>query len=206
MNNIYSKYFHNSGPPRGKRGFTLIELVITIVLFALVAGLVISFITYMSNFDSQNERMLRFIEQSQSAREEVDFWFSAYDRQGCSVAAYGDAPQSEGTAAVLARASVGGREYRIYRTMYTPAEGSATDVLVFEYPPDGQYHGAAEGDLRVARVECAALGRIALYDMEGWTFTETTDENVVRFTIDMHVDPSASYACEIVMAAQGEAA
>lgn len=56
------------------RAFTLYELIISIVLFALVASLVITFITYMSAFSEKNSAATQRVREQLALRKEIDFW------------------------------------------------------------------------------------------------------------------------------------
>ena len=67
------------------RAFTLYELIISIVLFALVASLVITFITYMSAFSEKNSAATQRVREQLALRKEIDFWFSAFDAENYSL-------------------------------------------------------------------------------------------------------------------------
>lgn len=57
------------------RAFTLYELIISIVLFALAASLVITFITYMSAFSEKNSASTQRVREQLALRKEIDFGF-----------------------------------------------------------------------------------------------------------------------------------
>lgn len=63
----------------GKRGFTLVELVIVIVLLVLVVGLIASFVTVTSRFVTANNQIVAFGEQATDVRDALSLWLSASD-------------------------------------------------------------------------------------------------------------------------------
>ena len=68
-----------------KRGFTLVELMVTMALLAVVAGGVVLLIVAMGNFSDGNSAKVKRINRALEIREQIDFWFSAMDSEGFSI-------------------------------------------------------------------------------------------------------------------------
>lgn len=62
-----------------RNAFTLYELIIAIALLAVVAGVVLSFVSFMGDYTSRNEVMVEQNNQTLALRREVDKWFSYFD-------------------------------------------------------------------------------------------------------------------------------
>ncbi len=189
---------------RGRRAFTLVELVITMALFALVAGLAVAFISYMWKFNRSNDATLRFLETVQDLREETDMWFSAFDSAATDIQTYGAEPRNgEDGRAVLAAAQDARGEYTIYSALEPDRTGGFLLTFVFEYPPDGLYHGTLETNRRVIRLLGDGIASVSYYDYGGWHFSENDDtEKKLRFGISLKVT-GETFVCEIAAATGG---
>lgn len=62
-----------------KRGVTLYELVIVMLLTALISGLVISFSVFLSDYIDKANDMNRTVGEVSTARRAVERWFSYFD-------------------------------------------------------------------------------------------------------------------------------
>lgn len=185
---------------RGQRnrtgGFTLYELVITIGLFALVAGLVISYIGFMTDFSRSNRALSDRTSQLTAIRREVDYWFSAYDG-GYAVTV---PPEEESEGELVLAYAVGNGRYEMRLALIPDASGAFTRTLVCEYPPDAMRGTLnADGTLRQARIECPNVLSVRLTERtDGWTFDDTA-EGGLRFGVDMRVS-GRQIACEVTYA------
>ena len=157
------------------RAFTLYELVISIVLFALVASLVITFITYMSAFSEKNSASTQRVREQLALRKEIDFWFSAFDAENYTLSL-----ERDGNRLLLAS----DRE--------TGDDGIKT--FVFTYPSVT----VVGEDVITGRVKCSHISAVyfTVYP-EMPVFTLGEGEKSLRFTINTIVKP-AMYACDIV--------
>ncbi len=206
-----SKTLHIRGRRRGKAAFTLVELIITIVLFAMVAGLVIAFISFMTRFNDENDEITGFVDQSAELRAEVDFWFSAFDAPQYSVTVYGASPAAgsagvpEG-AQVFATAERAGAQFSVYFVLQADPGAEEGELFrrafVFEYEASGRYHGSVEtnvlgAQVRRQRVFADSVSALALYRQDGWEHVEEEDARTVRFIVRQHVAPQL-FACEIL--------
>lgn len=63
------------------RAFTLVEMVITIGLVALISSLVISFVVYMDKAQVRNVEYDSFLSQLEDVRSEIDFFVTAGDER-----------------------------------------------------------------------------------------------------------------------------
>ncbi len=183
---------------RTQKAFTLVELVITIALFALVAGLVISYITFMNRFTDQNEEISDRVEQASDVRRQIDLWFSYFDQTAYTVTL-----PEDGSA--LAVAEGGGQSYSLTLSVTQPEDGGArTAVLSAQFPARSGYNDSAvqedgtvtESD--AARLSCNAIGAVLLWNGENWSFDSEgeREDNALRFLIDCRVT-QCTYACEI---------
>lgn len=189
---------------RGQRnrtgGFTLYELVITIGLFALVAGLVISYIGFMTDFSRSNRALSERTARLTEIRREVDHWFSYYDTSGVSVTA---APEAEDTGeTVLAAASAGAVSYEIRLSLLPDTSGKDTFVqaLLFFYPADSGRGTVNADGRRVVRIDCADIKTMRILSAADWEFDDAADDgDALRFTVPMRVTGQL-FACEIAYA------
>ena len=62
-----------------RNAFTLYELIIAIALLAVVAGVVLSFVSFLGDYTSRNDLMVEQSNQTLALRMEVDKWFSYFD-------------------------------------------------------------------------------------------------------------------------------
>lgn len=62
-----------------KKGFTIIELVITLGVFAIVGTLVTGLVVMASNFTTEQNRISNTMREIDESKEMVINWFSKYD-------------------------------------------------------------------------------------------------------------------------------
>lgn len=181
---------------RFRRAFTLVELIIAIALFSIVAGLVISFITYISGFSAKTEAQSDRVSALAQIRSEVDYWFSAFDCTDYKITSGLD-----GTVLVQAVSSaetgVSGAVYGIYFE-----KGEKENTAVFTYPQE-----FGRGTVQEGSAGSAAVVRINAYTYTGIRIEEQTDnydytaasesEDSFRFTIYLRVS-GRTFACEIL--------
>lgn len=63
-----------------KKGFTLVELVITLTLTALVSGMIVSFCVLINDRVKKNSRMTTQLEELTFLRTFIERWMAEYDR------------------------------------------------------------------------------------------------------------------------------
>ncbi len=167
------------------RAFTLYELVISIVLFALVASLVITFITYMSAFSEKNSASTQRVREQLALRKEIDFWFSAFDAENYTLSL-----ERDGNRLLLASDRETGESYSV--TEEVSDDGIKT--FVFTYPSVT----VVGEDVITGRVKCSHISAVyfTVYP-EMPVFTLGEGEKSLRFTINTIVKP-AMYACDVV--------
>lgn len=189
-----------SGKRNSRRAFTLYELVITIGLFGLVAGLVISYISFMTDYSADTEALSERTARLTEIRREVDHWFSYYDTSGVSVTA---APEAEDTGeTVLAAASAGAVSYEIRLSLLPDTSGKDTFVqaLLFFYPADSGRGMVNADGRRVVRIDCADIKAMRILSAADWEFDDAADDgDALRFTVPMRVTGQL-FACEIAYA------
>lgn len=176
-----------------RRAFTIVELIITIALFSIVAGLVISFIIYISGFSAKTEEQSDRVSALAQLRSEVDYWFSAFD-----CADYEITSGSDGTVQAVLSGESGatGAVYGIYFE-----KGEKENTVVFTYPQE-----FGRGKVQEENTGSASV-RINAYTYTGIRIEEQTDnfdytagsgsEDSFRFTIYMRVS-GRTFACEIL--------
>ena len=188
-------------PYKQRRGaaFTLVELVITMALFAMVAALVIAYVAFMSDYTERNQDNSQRSEQLTTLRMEIDRWFAWFDNADYTI----ELP-AEGDI-FLVRASAGGRNVYTLSLTLLPVEtdeGSLdyqlANALCAEYPVSAPY-GQEEDGLRRAYIVCSTVQSVGFTNYSAdWSHTEDgSDALVLRFMIDLHVT-EGTYACEIV--------
>ena len=167
-----------------KRAFTLYELMIAIALFALVAGVVLTFVSFMGrNVENSDYSVVRNSE-TLDIREELDFWFSAFDKQDYTFS-------TDGTAVVSAT-HTDGTVYSV--TLVTSVvDGNVVPQLRFGYP-ESIYHGETVGQFNYVYVDCSTVDYIVIKP-----FDQQVDivSKSLRFVIDCRV-LQAQYLCMIV--------
>lgn len=176
-----------------RRAFTLVELIIAIALFAIVAGLVISFITYISGFSAKTEAQSDRVSALAQIRSEVDYWFSAFDCEDYEITS-----GSDGT--VLVQAVPSGEAGVLYEIRFE--RGEKENTAVFTYPQE-----FGRGTVQEGSAGSAAVVRINAYTYTGIRIEEQTDkfdytagsgsEDSFRFTIYLRVS-GRTFACEIL--------
>lgn len=167
-----------------KRAFTLYELMIAIALFSLVAGVVLTFVSFMGrNVENSDYSVVRNSE-TLDIREELDFWFSAFDKQDYTFS-------TDGTAVVSAT-HTDGTVYSV--TLVTSVvDGNVVPQLRFSYP-ESIYHGETVGQFNYVYVDCSTVDYIVIKP-----FDQQVDivNKSLRFVIDCRV-LQAQYLCMIV--------
>lgn len=188
---------------RTRAAFTLVELVITIALFLLVAGLVTSFIAFMGDFSETTDAQTARVEQTVDLRTEIDYWFSYFDKTEYTIQVFSDAYEGEGDgsgARTVAQAQTAGRSYRLRLGTFATGEPGETErALVAEYPEAAQ-HGSPDvnGSLKTVQVSCSAVERILLQPYaSGWSPSSDGSTDYVRFIVSGKVG-SWSYACTVL--------
>lgn len=176
-----------------RRAFTLVELIIAMALFAIVAGLVISFITYISGFSAKTEAQSDRVSALAQIRSEVDYWFSAFDCEDYEITS-----GSDGT--VLVQAVPSGETGVVYEIRFE--RGEKENTAVFTYPQE-----FGRGTVQEGSAGSAAVVRINAYTYTGIRIEEQTDnfdytagsgsEDSFRFTIYLRVS-GRTFACEIL--------
>ena len=68
-----------------KRGFTLTELVIVLLIVTVMTGMVISFTVLINNYTRQSTNRLAIAEEIQRAELVVRHWISSFDRESCDI-------------------------------------------------------------------------------------------------------------------------
>ena len=68
-----------------KKGFTLTELVIVLLVVSIMTGMVISFTVLMSGYARQSNNRLAIAEEIQHAELVVRHWISSFDREDCDI-------------------------------------------------------------------------------------------------------------------------
>ncbi len=147
-----------------RRAFTLVELIIAIALFAIVAGLVISFITYISGFSAKTEAQSDRVSALAQIRSEVDYWFSAFDCEDYEITS-----GSDGTVLVQAVPSgEAGASGVVYEIRFE--RGEKENTAVFTYPQE-----FGRGTVQEGSAGSAAVVRINAYTYTGIRIEEQTD-------------------------------
>ena len=162
-----------SKPNRSRRAFTLYELVVVIALFALVGGMVTSFIIFMSNYSNTGERQAQRVSDLTEIRAQTDAWFSYADSSGSPVTLGGNAVASAGGMSIIVSQQEDGCTFVFD---YGTTEEERTQTLNFE----NIY------TMRIFADNTAADGN--------------TDA-LIRFTVQMRVQ-SGVYVCEIYAGAE----
>lgn len=196
---------HNRGICRLTYAFTLYELVITIALFSLVAGLVITYISFMATFNRDNSEIADRAAQVTDIRREVDYWFSYFDRADYSVTLVDEGTDGGEKTVAFAQPVAGGEKYEL-RLALLPDLADTDEPFVYtfvcEYPSDagrGEVYVYADGSSsREKRVQCPAVYSVcfAAYN-DNWQYSGTDEMKTVRFIVDMPVT-GRLYACDIL--------
>ena len=167
-----------------KRAFTLYELMIAIALFALVAGVVLTFVSFMGrNVENSDYSVVRNSE-TLDIREELDFWFSAFDKQDYTFS-------TDGTAVVSAMHTDG----TVYSVTFVTSvvDGNVVPQLRFGYP-ESIYHGETVGQFNYVYVDCTTVSEI---DIVAYPDSLANVSGSVRFEINCPVS-QLQFLCLIV--------
>lgn len=199
---------------RNNKAFTLWELTITMGLFLLVAGLVITFITFMSDFTKKNTLQSERVSQLTDVRREVDYWFSYYDSAKYEVTVCDRRNAEETGEALLAYAvelfedgSHSAVRYEM-RLALLPDTSDSSDIfvqtLVCVYPQNS-FHGdgsvivqnGAEISVRVENIRCTRVSSLCFYAFsDNWQF-QKEEGQYLRFLVQLPVT-EREYACVIL--------
>lgn len=159
-----------SKPNRSRRAFTLYELVVVIALFALVGGMVTSFIIFMSNYSNTGERQAQRVSDLTEIRAQTDKWFSYADASGIAVT-FGDGGNAAARAGDMSITVTQQEDGCTFVFDYGTSESERTQTLTFENS----------------------------YTMRIYAAAAATAENtgsLIRFTVQMRVQ-GGLYVCEI---------
>lgn len=172
------------GRSKLNKAFTLYELMIAIALFAIVAGLVLTFVSFMSTYVDTSNQALEKNNQSLDIRKEIDFWFSVFDQQDWTF----DTSSED----CVISASDGVSTYDI-RIVQSEVDGDLVSQLQFSYP-ESIYHGETVGQFNYVYVDCSTVDYIVIKP-----FDQQVDvvNKSLRFVIDCRV-LQAQYLCMIV--------
>ena len=157
-----------SKPNRSRRAFTLYELVVVIALFALVGGMVTSFIIFMSNYSNTGERQAQRVSELTELRAQTDAWFSYADSSGSPVTLGGNAAARAGGMSITVTQQEDGCTFVFD---YGTSESERTQTLTFE-------------NSYTMRIYAAAAA------------TAENTGSLIRFTVQMRVQ-GGLYVCEI---------
>lgn len=150
-----------------RNAFTLYELIIAIALLAVVAGVVLSFVSFMSDYTSTNELTVEQNNQTLAIRREVDRWFSYFDSSDAVVSV------DSADANVIAAATYQGNTYYIrfvetegrrrmeftYPQQVGNATAEASEVSAAEIVTDGTTLPNAMGDSVRFAINCIVTGK-----------------------------------------------
>ena len=202
-----------------RKAFTLVELVITMALFLVVAALVMAYVVFMNGFTERNAGASALNRQIASVRQSLDEWFSYFDDADYTI----ELPETheDGELHILAIARQGVQAYPVYMELSlmpdeASSELSTQQTLQLCYPV-----GAGRGE----ETQSDVLGSAAQYDLvsvacpnvygitlgeytEDWTYDpdeepeilfpqdDTSELNTIRFSIHQRVR-GALYSCII---------
>lgn len=153
-----------------RNAFTLYELIIAIALLAVVAGVVLSFVSFLGDYTSRNEVMVEQNNQTLALRREVDKWFSYFDTA--------DTEFTLGGTDVVATATYQGIDYNIRMS-----EVDGNLKVQFSYP---------EGTVDVT----ATLLDSIVVATDGTTVANPMGDSV-RFVINCKVSGN-QFVCQLV--------
>lgn len=205
-----------------RRAFTLWELIITMGLFLLVAGLVISFITFMAKFTSNNAEQSERVAQLTDVRSEVDYWFSYYDtseyeitvcdpieditqvdtdvldQDGGVILAYAVQLFEDGSRGVFRY------ELRFLLVPDPSGESTFTQKLFCVYPVSA-FRGTvttvtqdnAEYEARVREISCSHIYSVQFYPYGDGTTYIAQDRQYLRYLIQLPVT-RREFACVLI--------
>lgn len=172
---------------RGKRAFTLVELVVTIALFALVAGMVIGFVSFMTSYNRKNSVIADRTSQINYARKEIDYWFSCFDTQEYTIVTAENKVTAESTT---------GASYSITFTS-SDESGVTENTLLFTYPTESN-RGEVQENCCVVTVDVSILQGIRLTKYtENYSTAATYAYENFRFVINLPVK-GLMFACDLL--------
>lgn len=177
---MYRQYF--SAQQNRRRAFTLVELIVALALFAIVAGSVLTFILFINKFGDESEKQADRTYALTAIRAETDYWFSYFDRSDFSVTVAAD-----GSVVVV---SAAGEHYTL-----SFAKESDGKVLLFTYPTESGRGTLNETENRCEmRIDASPFTGVRFY-AEGSGQSSVSSQ--FRFTVRMRVTQQ-TFACEIL--------
>lgn len=185
------------------KAFTLVELVITMALFAVVAALVLSYVVFMNGFTKRNSENGALTEQIIALRQNIDAWFSYFDREGCEITV---SPEDN----VIAAARMNGITYRLRLTLaLVVCEDEApmfVQTLECYYPADAGRGVCTETEFDgivwsycLVSAACPNVYSVAMEQFtDEWEYpgSDESETNTLRFGVKMRVT-GGEYACTI---------
>jgi len=186
------------------KAFTLVELVISMSLFVLVAALVISFINFMGKNNARLADEATRNEQILSVRTEIDFWFSAFDNPNFTINRLPIEDNEGGIVCASATHKVSGKDYFI-RFIPMRIDDQSIRVLQFTYPSGNHgsplqdaYGNVLPNAYNHVFFECNFISAIhfaAFPDTPAPTVQD--NQKILQFSIDCHVS-DLFFTCNIV--------
>lgn len=88
-----------------RKGFTLVELVITLMLTALVGGMIVSFCVLINDRVRKNSELTSQIEELTSVRAFIERWVAEFDRENTAFVVASSNAENGGGVFLYARAS-----------------------------------------------------------------------------------------------------
>ena len=172
---------HSFAKRDGRRAFTLVELVVAMALFAIVAGMVVSFIIFINRFSDKSAEQTDRMYALSSVRSETDHWFSYFDSADYSLTIAADGNS-------VSAAGAGGT----YSVTFVSEGGN---FFLFTYPRE-----LGRGTLNESENRCEV--RVDAYTFTGIRFYNSASnassaQSELRFTIFLRV-ANGQIACEIV--------
>lgn len=175
---------------RGKKaGFTLAELVVVLALFALIGGMVSTFLVFMNAYSAKNAKASRMVSELTQIRAETDRWFSFADESGNEILFAAQA-EGGGASAFTAETLPGmGESVTVARcgemTVTLTGTEKGCDVLYF--------YGADNAKNQTLSME-NAYGLLFYTQSSPYTSSPAAK---IRFTAQLRVQGKI-YACEVI--------
>ena len=165
----------------GRRAFTLVELVVALALFAIVAGMVVSFIVFINRFSDKSSEQTDRMYALTAVRSETDYWFSYFDSTNYTLSFSADG-----------RSVSAAGEEGTYSVSFLSEE---KNWLLFTYPQE-----LGRGTLNESEGRCEV--RVDAYTFTGIRFYEygnsgSSSHSELRFTIFLRVK-NEQIACELL--------
>ena len=155
------------------------ELVISIALFALVAGLVLSFVLSIVSFNRQSQNNTAHATAALAFRKQVDYWFSYFDTSDYEIEI-----TVNGSGLVKVTATKDESESEIYTIRHIGAD------VTFTYPETEEANSVTVSFPETVQVY------FAKYDGAESGKQQDADRKELRFTIDGKVSGN-TYLCVV---------